>query len=302
MEPSLVIMAAGIGSRYGGIKQLDRFGPSRETLLDYSIYDAIKTGFNKVVFVIRKEIEKDFKEKVVDNLPDIDIQYVYQELDSFLPDSVAVPKERNKPWGTGHAIMLCQNKIAEPFGVINADDFYGRTSYSLLYNKLKSFPVDENNYAMIGFKLINTLSEYGGVARGICEVDNNKMLKSIKETFKIEKTESDKVRYPSERGDWITIDGNKIASMNMFGFTPAIFKYLNHSFPSFLEENKNNPKSEFLIPDIVENLITSRQADMEVLISSEKWFGVTYKQDKQAVIKKLQQLVNSGVYPTPLWK
>jgi len=300
MKPTLVVMAAGVGSRCGGLKQIEPVGPSREIMLDYSVFDAIRTGFGKVVFIIRHDIEKDFKEAIgahfVNRIP---IAYVYQER-TDLPAGFAVPSDRAKPWGEGHAVLRCKTAVKEPFAVINADDFYGAKSYEMIARYLQVLAPQANTYAMVGFRLVNTLSDYGSVARGICEVDAHQMLNSVVERFKIEKTEGG-AHYENEHGQWVALQGHEIASMNMFGFTPTLFSFLDEKFPVFLKKAAGHPKAEFLMPAIVDELIHERKITMRVLATPEKWFGVTYKEDKPFVVAGIRRLIETGVYPEKLW-
>lgn len=302
MQPTLAVMAAGVGSRFGGLKQIEPVGPSGEIMLDYSVFDAIRAGFGKVVFIIRRDIEKDFKAVIGSHFAGkIDIAYVFQEKDACLPPGYAPPPGRQKPWGTGHAILCCREAVREPFGVINADDFYGRDSYRVLAEFLSRTPADSADYAMVGFALANTLSDHGHVTRGICEVDANRMLRSVKERFKIEKTSAG-ARYEDENGQWHDLRGGEIASMNMFGFTPALFPELQRKFPAFLESARGQPKAEFLMPAIADELIREKRATLQVLETSEKWFGVTYKEDKPVVAAGIRQLIAQGHYPPRLWQ
>ena len=300
MKPTLVVMAAGVGSRYGGLKQIEPVGPSGEIMLDYSVFDAIRAGFGKVVFIIRHDIEKDFKEAIgahfVNRIP---VEYVYQEL-TDLPAGFALPPDRIKPWGTGHAVLRCKTAVKEPFAVINADDFYGAKSYEVIARYLQALASQANTYAMVGFRLVNTLSDYGSVARGICEVDAHHMLNSVVERFKIEKTERG-ARYENEHGQWVALQGYEIASMNMFGFTPTLFGFLDEKFPVFLKKAAGHPKAEFLMPAIADELIHERKITMRVLATPEKWFGVTYKEDKPFVTSGIRRLIENGVYPEKLW-
>lgn len=300
MKPTLVVMAAGVGSRYGGLKQIEPVGPSGEIMLDYSVFDAIRAGFGKVVFIIRHDIEKDFKNAIGAHfIHRIPVAYVYQEL-TDLPAGFAVPPGRTKPWGTGHAILRCHTAVKEPFAVINADDFYGSHSYALIARYLEKLAPTDTSYAMVGFQLVNTLSDHGAVTRGICEVDVHHMLNSVVERFKIEKTPSG-ARYENEHGQWVPLQGHEIASMNMWGFTPTLFHFLNEKFPPFLKKAAGHPKAEFLIPSIVDDLIKEKRATLRVLETPEKWFGVTYKEDKAFVIAGISRLIRAGVYPKKLW-
>lgn len=300
MKPTLVVMAAGVGSRYGGLKQIDPVGPSGEIMLDYSVFDAIRAGFGKVVFIIRHDIEKDFKDAIgahfINRIP---VAYVYQEL-TDLPAGHAAPAGRTKPWGTGHAIMRCKDVVKEPFAVINADDFYGAKSYETIARYLEKLSPSDTSYAMVGFQLTNTLSDHGSVTRGICEVDRQHMLVSVAERFKIEKTDSG-ARYENECGQWVPLKGHEIASMNMFGFTPTLFGFLDEKFPPFLKKAEGNLKAEFLMPAIADELIKAKRVTLRVLETPEKWFGVTYKEDKGFVTAGIRRLIETGVYPEKLW-
>ena len=300
MKPTLVVMAAGVGSRYGGLKQIDPVGPDGEIILDYSVYDAIRAGFGKVIFIIRRDIEKDFKAIIGSHFAGrINVEYVFQEL-TDLPADFSVPEGRTKPWGTGHAVLACRNVVREPFGVINADDLYGAESYQILADYLSKRDPADNTYAMVGFRIDHTLSDHGHVTRGICEVDGNRMLASVIERFKIEKTQTG-ARYQDEKEEWVALQGDEIASMNMWGFTPTLFKYLEQKFPLFLQQAGNNLKAEFLMPSIADELIKARKITMKVLNTPAKWLGVTYKEDKPGVQKNIQDLIARKVYPSPLW-
>jgi UTP-glucose-1-phosphate uridylyltransferase len=300
MKPTLVVMAAGIGSRYGGLKQIDPVGPRGEIILDYSVYDAIKAGFGKVVFIIRHDIENDFKTVISSHFAGkIQVEYVFQEL-TDLPAGFSVPADRKKPWGTGHAILCCKNMVKEPFGVINADDLYGTESYKILAAYLDVLSPASNAFALVGFKLVNTLSDHGHVTRGICEVDAQRRLKSVVERFKIEKTQSG-ARFQDEKNEWQPLKGDEIASMNMWGFTPAIFDHLERMFPLFLKTAVNNNKAEFLLPSIVDELIKEGRITMHVLDTPARWLGITYKEDKPEVVRNVGELVSRKVYPSPLW-
>ena len=300
MKPTLLILAAGMGSRYGGLKQLDPVGPNGEVIMDYSVYDAVKAGFGKVVFVIRHDFEDEFKNNIGSKYSGlIDVQYAFQELND-LPDGFSIPEGRIKPWGTSHAILVAKNMINEPFCVINADDFYGREAYIKISERLSNTDPDTTDWSMVGFELKNTLSEFGGVTRGISKTDQNNLLISIQEMFEI-----------VQEGDIAAsadIDGNKhelpldaIASMNFWGFTPVLFKLLGEDFVGFLKEKGTEMKSEFLIPTSVDEYISSGKATMEVLSSSSKWFGVTYSNDKPYVEKSIKTLTDNGEYPLPLF-
>ncbi|MFA7160448.1 MAG: nucleotidyltransferase [Kiritimatiellia bacterium] len=300
MKPTLVVMAAGVGSRYGGLKQIDPVGPSGEIILDYSVYDAIRAGFGKVVFIIRHDIEKDFKAVIGSHFAGrLKVEYVFQEL-ADLPPGFSVPAGRTKPWGTGQAVLACKNAVREPFGVINADDLYGAESYKVLAAYLSALDPASNDYAMVGFQLVNTLSDHGHVTRGICELDGQNMLKTVVERFKIEKT-SGGARYQDEKDQWVPLRGGEIASMNMWGFTPTLFRHLDEKFPPFLKSAAGNLKAEFLLPAIVDALIKARAVTLKVLDTPEKWLGITYKEDKPGVVGSVRALVDRKIYPTPLW-
>lgn len=301
MKPTLFILAAGMGSRYGGLKQLDGLGPNGETIMDYSIYDAIRAGFGKIVFVIRKSFDKDFREKVISKYENhIPVEVVYQEL-SDLPENFELSPEREKPWGTNHAVLMGKTVIKEPFLVINADDFYGRESYAIVAKKLTEMEGKTNHYCMVGYRLCNTLSESGAVARGVCETDDNDYLKSVVERTHIERKDG-VIQYKDAEDYWYPLEENTPVSMNMWGFTPDYFEHSEKFFVKFLEQNIGNHKAEFFIPLMVDHLISTKTADVKVLDTPSKWFGVTYAQDRQSVVDKLQSLVNKGEYPTPLWK
>ena len=300
MKPTLIVMAAGVGSRYGGLKQIEPVGPSGEIMLDYSVFDASRAGFGKVVFIIRHDIEKDFKEAIGAHFEGrIQVDYVFQE-SADLPAGFAVPPDRTKPWGTGHAVLRCKTAVKEPFAVINADDFYGAKSYEVIARYLEKLAPTDTAYAMVGFQLVNTLSAHGSVTRGICEVNAHHMLNSVMERFKIEKT-ADGARYENEFSQWVPLQGHEIASMNMFGFTPTLFGFLDEKFPVFLKKAAGHPKAEFLMPAIADELIHERKITMRVLATPEKWFGVTYKEDKPFVAAGIHRLIETGVYPEKLW-
>ncbi len=299
MKPTLLILAAGMGSRYQGLKQMDTFGPSGEAIIDYSIYDAIRAGFGKIVFVISKKIEAEFKELFIDKLKDkIEISYVLQEIDN-LPDGFEVPADRVKPWGTGHAVLVAAKEIDTPFAVINADDFYGQYSFKVLADYLKEMDLETTDYCMVGYRLENTLSEHGSVSRGICVTDRGDFLQSITERTKINRLNGD-IGF-EEEGSRLPLTGNEVASMNMMGFPPSVMEHYQSQFKDFLKERGNELKSEFYIPTVVNNLIHSGGARMKVLNTPEKWFGVTYRDDKAIAVKKLEELVKAGVYPANLW-
>jgi dTDP-glucose pyrophosphorylase len=301
MEPTLYVLAAGMGSRYGSLKQMDGLGPNGETIMDYSIYDAHRAGFGKVVFVIRKSFDKEFREKIISKYENhIPVEVVYQELDN-LPEGFELHPDRQKPWGTNHAVMMAKDVIKEPFAVINADDFYGKESYAILAEQLNKMAGQENHYCMVGYRLSNTLSESGAVARGVCETDENHFLKSVVERTHIERKDS-KIQYKDAENYWYELAENTPVSMNMWGFTPDYFAHSEKYFVEFLEANIGNHKAEYFIPLMVDHLIVNNIADVKVLDTPSKWFGVTYAEDRPSVVEKIQKLVEKGEYPTPLWK
>lgn len=301
MKPTLFVLAAGMGSRYGGLKQLDGLGPSGETIMDYSIYDAVKSGFGKLVFVIRRSFEKEFVDKVASKYSKhIPVEIVFQELDD-LPQGFAVSPERVKPWGTNHAVLMGRDVINEPFAVINADDFYGRDGFATLAKFLTNLEGSTNHYCMVGYRLCNTLSESGSVARGVCAVDDKGFLTTVTERTHIERKDG-KIQYKDAENYWFELEENTPVSMNMWGFTPDYFEHSAKYFIKFLELEQNNLKSEYFIPLMVDHLIKNKTADVKVLDTTSKWFGVTYAEDRESVVAKLQALADSGEYPTPLWK
>jgi len=298
-KPTLVILAAGIGSRYGGLKQLDTFTPQGDTILDFSIYDAIQAGFGKVVFIIRKSIEKDFKAFFNKKLEGkIEVVYVYQEIDN-IPDRFK-DNNREKPWGTGHALLMAKEVVKENFAVINADDFYGKEAFEVMAKSLKKMDEDSYNFNMMGYILKNTISNYGSVSRGECKVDEKGYLTGITERTHIEKING-VLKFKDENGNFTPISEDTIVSMNFFGFTPKYFEISENLFENFLEKNYKEPKTEFFIPLVVNHVIVNNIATMEVLKSNARWFGVTYKQDKEHVTFEIQNLKDKGFYPTNLW-
>jgi len=302
MNLTLVVLAAGMGSRYGGLKQMDPMGPSGELIIDYSIFDALRAGFNDVVFVISREIEKDFKALIGARLEQhIRVRYVIQGLISELPPTAAVPPDRKKPWGTGHAVLVCRHEVRNPFAVINADDFYGHESFRTLADFLKKRASDENRYGMVGFLLRNTLSEHGHVARGICDVDARGALRSVVERTRIEKTPGG-ARFATGDGQWQPLTGDELVSLNMWGFTPTIFHFLAEEFSRFFPSAAGDPKVEFFIPSVVDMLIRNGIATAEVLRTPDAWFGVTYQEDKPIVVRQIRHLVEAGIYPPSLWQ
>ena len=300
MKPTLVVLAAGMGSRYGGLKQIDPVGPNGEIILDYSIYDAIRGGFGKVVFIIRKDIEKDFKEVVSKRWEGkIEIDYVYQQLDA-IPAPFTVPEGRTKPWGTGHAVMCAMDKVKEPFAVINADDFYGKSGYEQL-GKALAENTDPNQFFMVGFPIKNTLSEFGSVSRGICELDDNGYLKEVIERTAIEAIGGGKAKFTDENGNEVILGGEEISSMNFWGFMPSLFDGMGAMFNEFLSKRGTELKSEFYIPVVVAEMVHSGKASVKVLRSSDSWFGVTYREDKPRVQADIKALIAAGVYPENLF-
>jgi len=302
MRPTLVILAAGMGSRYGGLKQVDPIGPSGETILDYSVYDAIRAGFGKVVFVIRREIEKDFRELFIDRFRvHIEIDWVFQETGN-LPDGFSAPEGRTKPWGTGHAVLMAAGKVKEPFAVINADDFYGYDAFKTLSDYFGSQEkTGSNNYAMVAYELQNTLSDFGTVSRGVCIADENGWLKSVTERTQIERI-GETIVYREPSGNEVQLTDKTPVSMNFWGFTPGFFQHLEEQFIDFMNTNNGNLKSEFYIPSVVDKLIKNGKEKVRVLSNSGQWFGITYREDKPMVISKINELVNAGSYPASLWK
>ncbi len=299
VKPTLLILAAGLGSRYGSLKQIDQVGPSGERIIDYSVYDAIRAGFGKIVYIIRKSFEKDFKKIILEELPtEIETELVFQELD-IVPPGISYSKERIKPWGTGHALMVSASAIKEPFAVINADDFYGAESLKIAAKFLTSVE-SENKYALIGYKMKNTLSEYGSVSRGVCKVDENNNLSSIIERTEIKISKND-IIFKNDNDKWNSLTGDEIVSMNMFAFTPSVFKHFEESFQNFIKENRNDMKAEFFMPSVIDNLINSNKATVEVLETSANWFGLTYSEDKPIAREKILKLIEQGIYPSNLW-
>lgn len=300
MKPTLLVLAAGLGSRYGGLKQLDGLGPNGETIMDYSIYDAVKAGFGKVVFVIRKSFEEEFKEKVTKKYEHLlPVEIVFQELDN-LPEGFELNPNSVKPWGTNHALMMGKSVINEPFAVINADDFYGRKSYQVMCDFLSQLEESKNKYCMVGYRVGNTLSESGTVARGVCETDQNSNLTGIVERTQIKRNDG-VVQFLDENDKWVSLPDNKPVSMNMFGFTPDYFQYSDNFFVDFLKENEEKLKAEFFIPTLVNDLIVDGKIEMRVLDTTSQWFGVTYQEDRPFVVSKFKELVDKGEYPSPLF-
>ena len=300
-KTALVIMAAGIGSRFGeGIKQLAPVGPCGEIIMDYSIHDALEAGFNKVVFIIRKDLEEEFRRVIGERIEKItEVEYVFQELDD-LPEGFTKPADRTKPWGTGQAVLAAKKVLDEPFIVINADDFYGRDSFAVLGKALSEMDGKKNDYCMVGYRVGNTLSESGSVARGICGTNEGGYLTTVVERTEIMRVNGP-VCYKDEKGEWVAIEDNTPVSMNMWGFTPDYFKYSEDYFVEFLKENRENLKAEYYIPLMVNKLINDGTARVKVLDTTAKWFGVTYAADRQSVVDKIQALVDAGEYPAKLF-
>jgi hypothetical protein len=301
MKPTLFLLAAGMGSRYGGLKQLDGLGPNGETIMDYSVYDAVRAGFGKIVFVIRHSFAKEFNEVVVAKYRDIiPVEVVFQEIDK-VPAGIGYNKEREKPWGTNHALLMGKTVINEPFAVINADDFYGKESFEVLSVFLQSVAGKNNEYCMVGYRVGNTLSESGAVSRGVCTTDENGYLTTVVERTHIEE-KGGTIVYMDEHGVENQLTPNTPVSMNMWGFTPDYFDYSESSFKNFLKERGQELKSEFYIPTVVNELITDRKATCKVLDTPAKWFGVTYAEDRPQVVLKINELIQQGIYPKSLWK
>jgi dTDP-glucose pyrophosphorylase len=300
MKPTLLVLAAGMGSRYGGNKQLDEVGPSGETIIDYSIYDAIRAGFGKIVFVIRRDIEDQVRERFVERLEGkIEIDYVFQEITN-LPEGVKVNPDRQKPWGTSHAILVTKEKIREPFGVINADDYYGAESFDILRDFLIN-DTSDTNYCIVGYKLGNTLSDYGNVNRGICQVSPDGFLENIVETREIQKIKTGAMA-PGPDGDQQYFTGNEIVSMNLWGFKPSCFDFLGREFRSFIDRSGMDLKSELDIPTSVDKFVKSGEITIQILMSSEKWFGVTYRDDKPHVVENIKKMIRKGIYPARIYQ
>lgn len=303
MKPTLFLLAAGMGSRYGGLKQLDGLGPNGETIMDYSIYDAIQAGFGKIVWVIRKDFEDQFRTQILSKYEDkIPCELCFQALDS-LPEGFTVPEGRVKPWGTNHAVLMGKGVIKEPFCVINCDDFYGRDAFMAIGKFLSELPNDAHDtYAMVGFRCCNTLSENGSVARGVCVYDDKHHLTDVVERTEIMRVDGP-ICYKDEEGQWIPLEENVPVSMNMWGFTPDYFDHSEAYFKEFLSNPKNldNLKAEFFIPLMVNKLINEGTSTVEVLDTTSKWFGVTYAADRQDTVDRIQKLIDDGIYPNKLF-
>ncbi len=300
MKPTLLILAAGMGSRYGGLKQIDPVGPSGEVIIDYSIHDAIKAGFGKLVFIIREKFADDFKKQVGSKYDSmIETDYAFQELDRELGD-YNLPPQREKPWGTGHAILVARDVVKEPFAVINADDYYGANSFKSMAKFLTDKNAGENDYSMVGYTLRNTLSEHGHVSRGVCQCTNDMILKKVVERTQIEKA-GNAARFTDEDGSTIDLTGDEIVSMNLWGLRPSVFEHLASQFADFLKASGKELKSELYIPSVIDKLVNDGISTVKVLHTDDSWFGVTYPEDKDYVIAGFKQLISNGVYPENLW-
>ena len=300
-QPSLVILAAGMGSRYGGLKQIDTVGSNGESIIDFSIYDAIQAGFKKVYLIIRKEHEEAFRQALTDKIESlIEVEFIYQDIHDF-PKEYSVPEGREKPWGTTHALWVCRNQVKEPFAIINADDYYGRDAFMQIYEFLRN-KVKDNEYAMIGYRLLNTLTDAGTVSRGVCVVEDGK-LAEITERLKIAKT-GDTASYTDDGSTWIELSNESLVSMNFWGFTPKIFKAAEERFALFLKRDfESNPlKCEHVLPTMVGECLKENYFTVEVLTSKDRWFGVTYREDKPNVVAALARFKQEGSYPEDLWK
>lgn len=300
MKPTLFVLAAGMGSRYGGLKQLDPLGPNGETIMDYSIYDAMQAGFGKVVFVIRKDFEEDFRNKILSKYEGhIPVEVVFQSTDA-LPDGFTCPADRAKPWGTNHAVLMGKSVINEPFAVINADDFYGRDAFAVMAKELMRERDRKGDYCMVGFRVGNTMTENGSVARGVCETKDG-LLSSIVERTAISYDDNHDIVFDDENGNRCHLQPNTPVSMNLWGFTPDYFDFSEREFVKFLEKDLNTPKSEYFIPLVVDTLINSGEATVKVLDTDSKWFGVTYAADRPGVVAKFAELHDNGTYPDKLF-
>lgn len=300
MKPTLFVLAAGMGSRYGGLKQLDGLGPHGETIMDYSIYDALHAGFGKVVFVIRKDFEQDFRDKVLSKYEGhIPVEVVFQSTDK-LPEGYTCPAERTKPWGTNHAVLMGRDVINEPFAVLNADDFYGRNAFEVIAKELSREHTRKGDYCMVGFRVGNTMTENGSVSRGVCE-NTDGLLTSVVERTAISYDADGKIVFTDENGAVQTLGPATPVSMNLWGFTPDYFDYSDREFRRFLDAHIAEPKSEFYIPTCIDTLIHSGEATVKVLDTDSRWFGVTYSEDRPAVVAKFAQLHADGVYPEKLF-
>lgn len=302
MKPTLLVLAAGMGSRYGGVKQIDAVGMHNETLLDFGVYDAVKAGYGKVVFIIRKDIEHDFRERLFDRIArNMDADYVFQSLDSLLsPEQIELCKERKKPWGTIHALLCAKDAVKTPFTVVNADDYYGRTAYQDLGAYLSGLSNDSTAHAMVGYVLENTMSRSGSVSRGICSVKNGNLVDMVENT-KIEYTADGGIVSHMEHGDDV-LTGKEVVSMNFFGFTPKVFDSFVPYWEEFIKANITAPKAECLLPNGAGKMVKDGEGSIKVLTSQERWFGMTYPEDKQLVMDELRKKIAEGYYPEKLWE
>lgn len=300
MKPTLFVLAAGMGSRYGGLKQLDGLGPHGETIMDYSIYDAIQSGFGQVVFVIRKDFEKDFREKILSKYEGhIPVKVVFQSIDK-LPEGYTCPADRTKPWGTNHAVLMGAEAIDTPFAVINADDFYGRDAFRVIAEDLMRPRDRKGDYSMVGFRVGNTMTENGSVARGVCQ-NKDGLLTEVVERTAISYDKDHNIVFTDENGEVQTLDPKTPVSMNLWGFTPDYFEYSDREFRRFLDRDINTPKAEFFIPLCIDTLIKNNEATVKVLDTDSRWFGVTYAADRQGVVDKLASLHADGTYPEKMF-
>ncbi len=301
MKPTLLILAAGMGSRYGGLKQMDQVGPSGEAIIDYSIYDAIRAGFEKVTFIIRKNIEKEFREVFESKLKGaIETEFIFQELE-MVPEGISFSSERVKPWGTAHAVWVAKDYIREPFVVINADDFYGAGSYQTIADYLmQDNIVNSSNYGMVGYQVRHTLSDFGSVTRGVCEASDDDFMKAVVERTEIVR-EGQQIYYIDKEEGKVSLSGDELVSMNFWGFTPSIFDHFERAFTEFIEKNAEKLKKELFIPKVVNELVARDIASVKILPSRDQWFGVTYREDKPVAVEHIRKLVEQGVYPDNLW-
>lgn len=302
MKKTLLILAAGIGSRYGGLKQLDQVGPSGETIIDYSVYDAIRAGFEKAVFIIRKDIENDFKETLLPRFSGkIEVDYVFQEIDN-LPEGIECPAGRKKPWGTAHAVLAAAPAINEPFAVINADDFYGYDAFKVVADYFNAPGFDpEKDYCVVGYRLGATLSEHGGVARGVCKADAKGLLTGIVERTEVKRV-PEGIVCKGEDTEWMLLPEDSMASMNFWGFTPSVFNYSRDCFKEFIAKSAEDLKAELYIPSVINKIVQEGLVNVKLIRTSANWFGFTYREEKETVIKNIRVLVDEGNYPESLWK
>ncbi len=300
IKPTVVVLAAGMGSRYGGLKQVEQFGPSGETIIEYSIYDAIRAGFKKVVFIIRKNIEAEFKENIIGKFEHlIEVDFAFQEID-IVPEGVKVPEERMKPWGTGHAVLMAMDKVNGPFAVINGDDFYGAQSFQLLFDHLNGLDINVLNACLIGYQLQNTLSDHGYVSRGVCSLSAEKYLENVTERTQIIKGEEEEVYYV-ENEVKVSLTGKELVSMNLAGFTPLFFDVLKVGFEDFVQKNIENLKAEYFLPTAITEIITNHSVKVPVIETPDQTYGVTYQEDKATVKEAIMKMIDRGIYPENLW-